>query len=135
MLWIILGTLLVLCVRNHFDMQGVGKDVRGIAKLVRKIARELARAVRRAVKEAQSQPAVSRAAAEGAEGAAQAESAAAQAESAALAEVKAETPQENVIPQEAEGDTGIAAMLANVPTIDFPKEDPKYDSSRKYMYA
>lgn len=134
MLWIILGTLLVLCVRNHFDMQGVGKDVRGIAKLVRKIARELARAVRRAVKEAQSQPAVSRAAAEGAETAARAESAA-QAESAALAEVKAETPQENVIPQEAEGDTGIAAMLANVPTIDFPKEDPKYDSSRKYMYA
>lgn len=128
MLWIILGTLLVLCVRNHFDMQGVGKDVRGIAKLVRKIARELARAVRRAVKEAQSQPAVSRAAAEGAEGAAQAES-------AAPAEVKAEIPQENVIPQEAEGDTGIAAMLANVPTIDFPKEDPKYDSSRKYMYA
>ena len=128
MLWIILGTLLVLCVRNHFDMQGVGKDVRGIAKLVRKIARELARAVRRAVKDAQSQPAVSRAAAEGAEGAAQAES-------AAPAEVKAEIPQENVIPQEAEGDTGIAAMLANVPTIDFPKEDPKYDSSRKYMYA
>ena len=28
-----------------------------------------------------------------------------------------------------------AAMLANVPTLAFPEDDPKYDSSRKYRYA
>ena len=28
-----------------------------------------------------------------------------------------------------------AAMMVNVPTIAFPENDPKYDSSRKYMYA
>ncbi len=30
----------------------------------------------------------------------------------------------------------MAAILANVPTLDFPKDDPKYDSvHRKYLYA
>ena len=31
--------------------------------------------------------------------------------------------------------TATAAMAANVPTIDFPEEDGKYDASRKYGYA
>ena len=30
----------------------------------------------------------------------------------------------------------MAAIMANVPTLDFPKDDPKYDSvHRKYLYA
>ncbi len=28
-----------------------------------------------------------------------------------------------------------AAMMANVPTIHFPEDDPKYNSARKYGYA
>ena len=34
-----------------------------------------------------------------------------------------------------ERDARTAAMAANVPTIDFPDEDGKYDSARKYGYA
>ena len=57
MIWILLGTLFVLLVRNQFDVQGVAKDLRRIAKSVRKIARELARTVRQAVKEAKKETA------------------------------------------------------------------------------
>ena len=32
-------------------------------------------------------------------------------------------------------DARTAAMAANIPTIDFPDEDGKYDSARKYGYA
>jgi len=34
-----------------------------------------------------------------------------------------------------ERDARTAAMAANVPTIEFPDEDGKYDSARKYGYA
>ena len=30
---------------------------------------------------------------------------------------------------------GGQSMLAKVPTLAFPKDDPKYDSTRKYRYA
>ena len=36
---------------------------------------------------------------------------------------------------EAEPQACMAALTAHIPTIDFPKDDPKYDSSRKYHYA
>lgn len=37
--------------------------------------------------------------------------------------------------EDLERDARTAAMAANVPTIDFPDEDGKYDSSRKYGFA
>ena len=37
--------------------------------------------------------------------------------------------------EDLERDARTAAMAANVPTIDFPEENGKYDSSRKYGYA
>jgi hypothetical protein len=91
--------------------------------------------VRRAVKDAQKGSVVSRASAEDAGSAVTAESAAEAVPAAVQAEAKAEAPKENELLKEPEENTNMAAMLANVPTIDFPKEDEKYDSSRKYMYA
>ena len=63
-----------------------------------------------------------------------------QAETAAKAHetqpVQAEKQQNNELLKELEQKAGgTAAMLANVPTLAFPKDDPKYDSTRKYRYA
>ena len=60
MIWILLGALFVLLVRNQFDTQAVAKDIRRIARSVRKIVRELARTVRQAVKEAKRETAEAR---------------------------------------------------------------------------
>ena len=49
--------------------------------------------------------------------------------------IQAEAQENAELLKELELNTGTAAMLANVPAIEFPKDDPKYDSSRKYMYA
>ena len=126
MTWILLVALFVLLVRNQFEPQGVVKDIRRIAKSVRKIVRELARTIRQAVKEAKRETAEARKAVPE------------QAGTAAVCEtqhVQPETQQNSELLKELEQKAGTAAMLANVPTIAFPKDDPKYDSSRKYMYA
>ena len=125
MIWILLGVLFVLLVRNQFDTQAVAKDIRRIAKSARKIVRELARTVRQAVKEAKQETAEARKTGP--------EQAAASVQAAQP--VQAETQQNNELLKELEQKAGTAAMLANVPTIAFPEDDPKYDSSRKYMYA
>lgn len=128
MIWILLGALFVLFVRNQFDVQGVAKDIRRIAKSVRKITRELARTVRQAVKEAKKETAETRKAAP--------EQAGTAAEAHETQPVQAETQQNNELLKELEQKAGgTAAMLANVPTLAFPKDDPKYDSARKYRYA
>ena len=49
------------------------------------------------------------------------------------------TPDEMQLNQEIVRDlerhTGTAAMMSNVPTLQFPEDDPKYHSARKYGYA
>jgi hypothetical protein len=47
----------------------------------------------------------------------------------------AETKENRELLKEMEQKAGTAAMLAGVPTLSFPENDPKYDSSRKYTYA
>ena len=63
MLWIILGVLAVLFVRNHYDVQGVKKDLRGIARTVRKAVQELIQAISQGVNEAKKEKAAEKAAA------------------------------------------------------------------------
>ena len=107
MFWFLLGVLLVLLIHNHFNMQGVAKDLRGIAKTVRKLARGLARTIRNAMSDTKKE----------------------------AVPAEAPTAQDAVLPDETEQYARTAAMLANVPTIAFPEDDPKYDSSRKCRYA
>lgn len=122
MFWFLFGVLLFLLIRNNFDVQGVKKDARRIARGIRKILKDLGRGIRKGVQEGKQQ-----------------------AEAKENRELLKETEQEGKQQAEAkenmellkemEQKAGTAAMLANVPTIDFPADDPKYDSSRKYMYA
>lgn len=107
MLWILTGILLVLCVRNHFDIQGVARDVRGMARTARKMVREVAKALRRAASDAKKEKET----------------------------VRAEEPVKTEPMAEAEPQACMAALTAQIPTIDFPKDDPKYDSSKKTRYA
>lgn len=47
----------------------------------------------------------------------------------------AETPENRAPLSGPERHAGMAAILANVPTLQFPEDDPKYHSARKYGYA
>jgi len=127
MLWILMGVLLVLCVRNNFNAQGVAKDIRGIARTGRKIAKDLARTIRHAARDAKRET--------DARAAAPAQETAVTATPALAEPVQAEAPKENELLKDLEQHAWTAAMMVNVPTIAFPKDDPKYDSSKKYMYA
>lgn len=125
MFWLLFGVLCVLFVRNHFDIEGVKKDVRLIVREVRKIARDLVRTVRQAVRDGKKE-------------AAEAGKAAPEQESAVIMarETQPEAQENNELLKDLEQHARTAVMLADVPTLDFPKDDPKYDSSRKkYMYA
>ena len=51
MFWFLTGILLVLLARNHFDLQGVGKDLKKIARELRRIVRDLAAALRNRAKD------------------------------------------------------------------------------------
>ncbi len=129
MFWFLFGVMLVLLIRNQFDMQGVLRDIRRIAKAVRGILRDLGRAIRASAKDAKKmKPRETRKAADLKPDAAEEESRAAQ-------PVQVPVPEDTEWQQEQEQTARTAAMMMNVPTIDFPKEDPKYDSSRKYRYA
>lgn len=127
MFWILVGVFAFLLIRNHFELQGVAKDVRMIARSVRKIAKDLIRTVRQAVKDAKKEAAETR------------ETAPEQISK--VTEVHEEQPaqpeaqQNDDLLKDLEKNARTAAMMASVPTIDFPKDDPKYDSSKKYMYA
>ena len=129
MFWFLFGVMLVLLIRNQFDMQGVLRDIRRIAKAVRGILRDLSRTIRAFAKDAKrKKPREVRKAADlkpnGAEEGIRAEQ---------PAQVRA--PEGTEWQREQEQAARTAAMMMNVPTIDFPKEDPKYNSSRKYRYA
>ena len=127
MFWILLGVLIVLFVRNNFNTQGVAKDIRRIAGSVRQIVMELVRAVRGMVKDAKKETAEARTESP--------EQVSETVEVPAAEPVQAEAQQNSELLQELEQNARTAAMLANVPTIDFPQDDQKYDSSRKYSYA
>ncbi len=124
MFWFLMGILLVLLARNHFDMQGVGKDLRKIAREIRKIVRDLARAFQSRVKDAKKEPRK-----------AGPEQEAPTAEAHAEQIMQAEAEQECGPAEDPEQTARTAAMLAQVPILAFPEDDPKYDSSRKYGYA
>ena len=128
MLWLLSVALLVLFVRNGFNIEGTAKDVRRIIRKIGKVIRDLGRTVRQGIEEAKKETAETRknaAAQETAETPVQ----------PANAAVQPEAKENNELLKDLEQHTNIASMLANVPTLDFPKDDPKYDSSRKCMYA
>lgn len=127
MKWIILGILLVLLIRNHFDLQGVKKDIRMIAFTVRKIAGDIFRAIRDAVRSAKKENAGKPAAAP--------EKETAENKIREIPAAQTEVQENAELPEYPEQIARTAAMLVNVPTLDFPKDDPKYDSSKKYRYA
>ena len=130
MFWLLFGAFLYLLIKNQFDMQGVKKDARKIAKAIMKALQGAGKTIHNAVDEAKKQKA-GKAAAE----LVRAEQPAAQAAPAPVPEASPETKENNALLKDLEEHSSIAAMLANVPTLSFPEDDPKYDSSRKYHYA
>ena len=129
---VLLVVFLVLFARNNFDMQGVKKDARKIVRGIRKILKDLGRTIRDAAQEGKQKAAESRQADPAQADAVQAD--VGNSVPAATAE-PAEAEENRELLKEMEQKSGTAAMLANVPTIDFPADDPKYDSARKYLYA
>ena len=127
MFWLLLGALLFLFVRNHFDLQGVTRDIQKIARSVRKIVRDLVRTVRHAVRDAKKESTETRKTVREQENPAD--------KAPVTAAAQAEAPREKELLKDLEQQARTAAMLVNVPTISFPEDDPKYDSSKKYMYA
>lgn len=127
MFWLLFGVLLFLLIRNQFDMRRTVKDIRRIIRAVGKTVRDITKTIQYAVKDAKKTTA------EPGKTGSEAESAGTRvpAVSAEQAEVQ-ESKEVTGIPEQ---NAQLAAMLASVPTLDFPENDPKYDSSRKYMYA
>lgn len=126
MFWLIIGMLLFLLIRNQFDMQRTGKDVRRIVRAAGKAAKSAVNAIRDSAQEARKEAEARKTESEPAEN-----GNAVPAPDAEIAEMK-----ENMeLLKEMEQKAGTAAMLAGVPTLSFPENDPKYDSSRKYTYA
>ena len=130
MFWLLFGAFMYLMIKNQWDLQGVKKDVRKIARAVKKALMGAGKSIQAAAQEAQKQKAA-KAAAE----LVRAEQPAEKTAPAPVPEVSPETKENNALLKDLEEHTSIAAMLANVPTLSFPEDDPKYDSSRKYHYA
>ena len=129
MFWFLFGVMLVLLIRNQFDMQGVLRDIRRIAISRPNLLCATDRTIRASAKDAKKmKPRETRKAAD-------------PKPEAAEEGIRAEQPAQVRAPEgtewqrEQEQAARTAAMMMNVPTIDFPKEDPKYNSSRKYRYA
>ena len=121
MFWLLFGAFLYLLIKNQFDMQGVKKDARKIAKYIMNALRNAGKTIHSAAEQAKMQKS-------------------APAQPAPEPEVRAvavspETQENNELLKDLEQNTGIASILANVPVLNFPEDDPKYDSSRKYNYA
>ena len=127
MFWLLFGAFMYLMIKNQWDLQGVKKDVCKIARAVKKALMGAGKSIQAAAQEAQKQKAA-KAAAE----LVRAEQPAEQAAPTPVPEVSPETKENNALLKDLEEHTSIAAMLANVPTLNFPEDDPKYDSSRNY---
>ena len=129
MFLLLLGVTIFLLVRNDFDLQRMGKDIRRILRAGRRIIRDISRSIRNKARENQKETAETRTAERGQDSTAQTAPA-----------VRKERPETEAqdhgeMMKDPDHNTLMAAMLANVPTLNFPKDDPKYDSSRKYTYA
>ena len=133
MFWLLFGAFLYLLIKNQFDMQGVKKDARKIAKAIMNALQGAGKTIHNAVDEAKKQKAAAQAVRQAAE-AVQAAPAQPAPEVRAVT-VSPETRENNQLLKDLEKNSSIAAMLANVPVLNFPEDDPKYDSSRKYNYA
>ena len=131
MFWLLFGAFLYLLIKNQFDMQGVKKDARKIAKYLMNALRGAGKTIHSAVDEAKKQ----KAAAQAVRQAAEAVQAAPAQPAPEVRAVSPETRENNQLLKDLEQHSSIAAMLANVPVLNFPEDDPKYDSSRKYNYA
>ena len=132
MFWLLFGAFLYLLIKNQFDMQGVKKDARKIAKYLMKALQGAGKTIHNAMDEAKKQKAAAQAVRQAAEAVQQ--SAPAQPAPEVRA-VSPETRENNKLLKDLEQHSSIASMLANVPVLNFPEDDPKYDSSRKYNYA
>ena len=129
MFWILMGILAVLLIRNQFDLQGVKKDINKGAKAVRRIIRELVRNIRSAAKDAKKESGQDRKAVQ--------EQITNVSKAREIPAAQPETERQEQTDQVKTQDPNalMAAMMASVPTLDFPKEDPKYNASQKYRYA
>ena len=125
MFWLLFGAFMYLMIKNQWDLQGVKKDVCKIAHAVKKALMGAGKSIQAAAQEAQKQKAA-KAAAE----LVRAEQPAEQAAPAPVPEVSPETKENNALLQDLEEHSTIAAMLANVPTLSFQEDAPKYDSYR-----
>ena len=150
---ILFGALLGYLANKNFDAERVAEDVRGKAKKAKKAARKAVKAAEKEIRKAEhdrraheihEKVDARRAAHEERMNALHAEI------EAKKAARKAETKRKEVyalpvsglneakvireLTEDLERNSRTAAMAANVPTIDFPEEDEKYFSSRKYGY-
>lgn len=155
---ILFGALLGFLANRDFDTKRAAEDVRKAARNARRTARDAVRAARREIRyAARDQRAAEIHAGIEARKAEREERLKAihaeiEARKARKAEERNAGPELNTvralpvsgtneakeIRELAEGlerDARTAAMAADVPTIDFPEEDEKYSSSRKYGYA
>lgn len=151
---ILFGALLGFLANRDFDADRVAEDVRKAARKAKKTAHDAVKTAKREIRKAEHDRRVHeihekvdarRAAHEERLNALHAEIEAKKA--ARKAEVKrkevyalptsgtkeAETIRE--LTEDLERNARTAAMAANVPTIDFPEDDEKYFSSRKYGYV
>ncbi len=127
MFWLLFGVLLFLLIRNQFDMRRTAKDIRRIIRAVGRTVRDIIRTVQHAVKDAKKTTAVP--------GKTGSEAENAKTRMPAVSSEQAEVQERKEVTGIPQQDAQLVAMLASVPTLDFPENDPKYDSSRKYMYA
>ena len=129
MFWILMGILAVLLIRNQFDLQGVKKDINKGAKAVRRIVRELVRNIRSAAKDAKKESGQDRKAVQ--------EQITNVSKAREIPAAQPETERQEQTDQVKTQDPNalMAAMMASVPTLDFPTDDPKYNASQKYRYA
>ena len=160
---LLLGGLLGYLASRHFDADRVAEDVRKTARKAKRAAREAAHAARREfqdterdrkaaeireridARKAEHEDRLNAIRAEHEERMkaihAEIEARKARREEARR-EVRAlpvsgtnEAKEIRELAEDLERDARTAAMAANVPTIDFPDEDGKYDSSRKYGFV
>ena len=151
---ILFGALLGYLASRDFDTERAAEDIREKAKKAKMAAREAVKAAEKELRRAEHDRRIHeihekidarRAAREERLNALHAEI------EARKTARKAETQQEEVralpvsglneakaiqeLAEDLERDSRTAAMAADVPTIDFPEEDEKYFSSRKYGYV
>ena len=150
---ILLGALLGYLANMDFDADRVAEDVREKAGKVERAAREAVHAAKREFRKAEfdrrAEEIHEKAEARKAERKARMDALLAEVEARKAARKAHSEQVVHALPtsgtneakvirelaEDLEKDARTAAMAADVPTIDFPEDDEKYDSSRKYGYA